>query len=178
MSLDRDLLAAVMAAGADVAAVERTALAARETHQAAIRRLHLAGASMREIAQALSISHQRVQQIVTVSGGSWWSRAWGTRNPKRDVVCTWCLRPPAEVAALVAGPNVYICDACVGDAERVVACGDASASLHLAGRGATARCSFCNHRRSEMHPLVVGPLAAVCGECLTICREFVDGRAV
>src|SRR2546425_3047307 len=111
MALDHDLCENAKAAGARFAEAERQALLARADYHTAVRRLHLAGGSLREIAQALSLSHQRVQQIVNVAGGSWWRRVWRTRNMTRDLVCTWCDRPSSEVAKLIAGPKVFICEA-------------------------------------------------------------------
>src|SRR5919106_161691 len=119
MPLDSQLLQRATAAGARLAEAERTALLARADYHTAIRRLHLDGASLREIAEALSLSHQRVQQVVTAAGGSWW-QAWRRRSAERDPICTWCERPPGEVAKLIAGPKVFICDACVAAAERAV----------------------------------------------------------
>ena len=119
MVVDPNLLNKARATGAQLAEAERTALLSRAEHHTAIRRLHLGGASLREIADALSISYQRVQQIVSGAGGSWWTRIWRNRRPAPDAVCTWCGRPPAEVSKLIAGPHVYICDACVEAAERV-----------------------------------------------------------
>lgn len=34
--------------------------------------------------------------------------------PSRVFRCSFCLKPQTEVAKLVAGPGVFICDACVG----------------------------------------------------------------
>src|SRR5262245_45699484 len=119
MGMTKELLDRARAAGDDLAEAERTVVIARGEYYTAIRRLHLAGASLREIAEVLSLSHQRVQQIVNVSGGSWWRRAWRTRRLRNGAVCTWCDRPPSEVTKLVAGPNIYICDACVTAAGRV-----------------------------------------------------------
>ncbi len=34
--------------------------------------------------------------------------------------CSFCLKPKAEVAVLVAGPGVYICDACVALCNSVI----------------------------------------------------------
>ena len=79
MVLDRDLLARATAAGNELAEAERKALLSRAEYHTAIRRLHLGGGSFREIAQALALSHQRVQQIVNEAGGSWWSRVWRMR---------------------------------------------------------------------------------------------------
>jgi hypothetical protein len=175
MAINQDLLQKVRASGTQLAETERQALLARAEYHTAIRRLHLAGASLREIAQALELSHQRVQQVVRDSGGSWWSRAWSTRRARRDAVCTWCGRPPSEVSKLVAGPNVYICDSCLEAAER--AARGVAGTLHAARKGARERCAFCSGRQNEDRKVVAGPAANICTECLRICREFVDGRA-
>ena len=124
MIADQNLLDQARAAGARLTESERAALLARADYHTAIRRLHLAGASLREIAEALSLSHQRVQQVVSAAGGSWW-QVWRRRTAARDAVCSWCERPPSEVAKLIAGPNVYICDSCVADAERTATSGGA-----------------------------------------------------
>jgi len=52
---------------------------ARADYHHAVRRLHAAGASMREIAEALGISHQRVHQIVDEESKPMWLR----RPPQR-----------------------------------------------------------------------------------------------
>src|SRR5687768_13351382 len=112
MSTDPHLLEKARAAGTALAEAERQVLVSRADYHTAIRRLHLAGASLREIAQALSLSHQRVQQIVSAAGGSWWP-LWRSRSRRPDMACTWCDRPASEVSKLIAGPNIFICDACV-----------------------------------------------------------------
>jgi transcriptional regulator with XRE-family HTH domain len=48
--------------------LQREVELARVDHDHAIRRLHASGGSMREIAEALGLSHQRVHQIVEASG--------------------------------------------------------------------------------------------------------------
>src|SRR5262245_22328169 len=120
MALDAELLKRAQAAEAQLGAAERQAMLARAEYHTAIRRLHLAGASLREIAQELDLSHRRVQQIVEQAGGSWWRRIRRTRRRKRDAVCTCCRRPPSEVAKLIAGPDVFICDGCVAAAQQTV----------------------------------------------------------
>lgn len=175
MIADHNLLDQAQAAGTRLAEAERAALLARADYHTAIRRLHLAGASLREIAQALSLSHQRVQQVVSAAGGSWW-QAWRRRTVARDAVCGWCERPPSEVSKLIAGPNVYICDSCVEDAERTLG-STAADRAHLKRlTGATRRrCGFCTRRATETRPLITGP-ANICGECLRICREILNSR--
>jgi hypothetical protein len=178
MTLSQDLLEKARAGQADLAEAERRVLLARAEYHTAIRRLHLAGGPLREIAGALSFSHQRIQQIVSATGGSWWRRVWRTRNVRRDAVCTWCDRPPSEVSKLVAGPNVYICDSCLDLAGRALSGADGGPGApRLASAGARERCSFCNKRRNGKRAVVTGPAANICSECLRICREFMEGRA-
>jgi hypothetical protein len=162
--LDPHLLEQARAAGRRLASAERDAILARADYNTAIRRLHLGSASLREIAQALSISHQRVQQVVSAAGGSWW-QVWRRRGA-RDAVCSWCKRPPSEVTKLIAGPKVYICDACVGAAERALA-------DHGCGPRGNHRCDFCGKRANADRTVVAGP-PNVCGECLRVCREILD----
>jgi hypothetical protein len=167
VTLNQDLLKVARKTGADVAEADRQALVARAEYHTAVRRLHLAGASLREIAHALELSHQRVHQIVDGSGGSWWRRAWRTRGSTADAVCTWCGRPPSEVDKLVAGPNIYICDACVREAERSLR---KSEDSRVAVR--VARCSFCRRFASARRKVVTGRQANVCADCLQTCRDF------
>ena len=169
VTLNQELLNTARKTGADVAEAERQALLTRAEYHTAVRRLHLAGASLREIAEALSLSHQRVHQIVEGSGGSWWRKAWRTRSTTRDAVCTWCSRPPSEVEKLVAGPNIYICDRCVREAER---------ALRKTEGGTTkprmSRCSFCRRFGGARRTVVTGRQASVCAECLQMCRDFMS----
>jgi len=176
MVADHNLLEKARDSGALLAEAERQALLARAEYHTAIRRLHLGGASLREIAEALSMSHQRVQQIVSAAGGSWW-QIWKRRSVRPDAVCTWCDRPPSEVAKLIAGPAVFICDACIQAAETALSGGTKDrGALMAAEPGTRARCSFCRKRANEKRAVVVGP-ANVCSECLGICREISDSRA-
>lgn len=177
MTAERELLEQARAAGAQLAEAERQVLLSRAEYHTAIRRVHLAGRSMREIAQALSLSHQRVQQIVHDAGGTWWRRVWRMRKARPDAVCTWCQRPPSEVSKLIAGPAVFICDACVEAAERAATSGDGPSSTLKRSSGGTMRpCAFCRKRGSATRPLIVGP-ARICGDCLKACREILDARA-
>jgi hypothetical protein len=47
----------------------------------------------------------------------------GTTEASRPVIasCSFCGKPTTEVAALVAGPGVYICDECVALCQQVIA---------------------------------------------------------
>ena len=177
MVLDPDLLDKAKTAGAGLTAAEREVLLARAEYHTAVRRLHLAGGALREIAQTLSISHQRVQQIVSGAGGSWWTRIWRTRQIGPDAVCTWCTRPPSEMSKLIAGPRVYICEACVVAAERTAGGRHASPFVRRKEKSATMRCAFCGHRARRDRALVTAAAGHVCTDCLRVCREILDGRA-
>jgi hypothetical protein len=178
MTLDPELLQRARAAGTALAEQERLASVARGEYHTTIRRLHLAGGTLREIADALAFSHQRVQQIVQATGGSWWRKAWRTRNAKRAAICTWCDRPASEVSKLVAGPNVYICDGCLElAASALVDAWGTSDTLRRAPEGGRERCSFCNKRSGGDRAIVAGTAANICSECMRICREFMEGAS-
>ncbi len=178
MILSPELLEKAKKAGARFAEVELQAELARADYHTAVRRLHLAGGSLREIAQALSVSHQRVQQIVSGAGGSWWRRVWRTRTVRPDAVCTWCGRSPAEVVNLIAGPNVFICDACVRSAEGAAGGREAAGPFgRLKEKSVAARCAFCGKRAGGGRTLIAAPAGQVCTDCLRICREILEAAS-
>jgi hypothetical protein len=179
--VDKDLLTSAIAAADRSAAADRQAEMARADYHHAVRQLHLAGAPLREIAQELGLSHQRVQQIVQSSGGTWWSRVWRGRTVRPDMTCSFCSLPPGEVAKLIAGPDVYICDACVGVAEQVLRtrkpAGSKTASIAPVDPTRRVRCSFCG--RKGVHDLKLAGTGRkhVCHKCLELCRRILDARS-
>jgi ATP-dependent Clp protease ATP-binding subunit ClpA len=74
MGLDDDILGEARQARDRLIAARHEAEDARADYHHAIRRLHASGASMREIAEALGISHQRVHQIVDEEPRPVWPR--------------------------------------------------------------------------------------------------------
>ncbi len=174
MVINERLLKKAQDAGARLAEAERQLQKARSEYHALVRRMHLAGGSLREMAQALDLSHQRVQQMVGGAGGSWWRRVWRLRSLKGNLVCTFCGRRQDQVAKLIAGPKVLICDLCLESAERILSGSVPSAvgSLVPAGERARARCSFCGKRRGAGRPLLTGPEGNICGECLNVCQQI------
>jgi hypothetical protein len=174
MTINGRLLKKTKEAGARLASAESEVESARREYHALVRRIHLAGASLREIAQALELSHQRVQQIVDGAGGSWWRRIWRSRNVRGNLTCTFCGRSQDAVARLIAGPKVFICGECVAAAEQALSGGSPAAvriPLAPAGDNSKTRCSFCSKRRSAGRPVLTGP-ASICGECLDVCRQI------
>lgn len=122
--MDSDLLAEARRAQVRLIDAERDADVARADFHRAVRRLHLHGASLRELAGTLGLSHQRVHQIVESAGGSRrWLRDRPKSRPAPQVACTFCGQGRSQGAKLIAGPHVYICDTCVPQARAVITSG-------------------------------------------------------
>ena len=52
---------------------------------------------------------------------------------KRKLTCSFCRRSEADVAKLVAGPRVFICDRCAAEAVRIMSESDSKHSEASAG---------------------------------------------
>ncbi len=163
--MDGNLLAEARRAQERLVDAERDAEIARAEFNRAVRRLHLQGSSLRELAATLGLSHQRVHQIVAEAGGS---RRWARRRDTRPdplLACTFCGSPQNKVRKLIAGPGAYICDGCVGAAETVIGSGQAASTqagliTAVPGQEKQARCSFCGKYR----PTVAGLAKVSAGE--------------
>ena len=188
--LDGKLLAAARHAQERLIEAEHDAEVARAEFHRAVRRLHLHGGSLRELAQALGLSHQRVHQIVEAAGGS---RRWGRRRAARPVAaaCSFCGRRHPDASDMIAGPGVYICEACATLAAEVLGTGQATAAGPALIRPVTEhekreRCSFCGKYRPQCTGLAAAasPSAdgktvrhvAICAECLALCAEIIAER--
>ena len=188
--MNEDLLAEARQAQERVIDAERDADVARAEFYRAVRRLHLHGSSLRELAASLGLSHQRVHQIVEEAGGS---RRWlrGQATGRRDrplLACTFCGRHQKQVRKLIAGPDVYICDGCVDLVKNVTGEGQAVRTAlgpisAVPGDEHRVQCSFCGKNRRQASGLAVMPTvtagkkgnasAAICSECLDLCDEIV-----
>jgi hypothetical protein len=182
--MDEELISRAKQAEERLLEAEQDAVVARAEFHRAVRRLHLSGASLRELADALQLSHQRVHQIVNAAGGA---RRWRSRDRMpRELNCSFCGRGRHKTRKVVAGPGVYICEVCVALAESVIASGlgkeTALGTIEPVPANAIARrCSFCGKHRHQVTGLATivdnpaGKLnadAAICGECLALCREI------
>jgi hypothetical protein len=186
MGLDPELVREVEVARERLLEAQHAAERARADYHHAIRRLHAGGGSLREIAEALRLSHQRVHQIIDEAPEPtrpWWRRRG--RRPQGPVgPCSFCGRSRKEVARLIAGPGVCICEQCVAQATRLSAGapeGWAEGPMRLEPPGSEARCSFCGKDARQGALLVAGGLAGapggkfgqdgarICDECLDLC---------
>jgi len=184
--MDETLMAEARRAQERLIDAERDADVARAEFHRTVRRLHLHGASLRELASGLGLSHQRVHQIVEAAGGS---RRWVRRDRARPdpgrLLCTFCGKSQKQVQKLIAGPSVYICDGCI-DLARVVLSDGLPVTTEIAELTAgpaderRTQCSFCGKRRDQVAGLVVGSVqterkapAAICAECLDLCVEII-----
>lgn len=110
------------------------------------------------------------------------------RRQHPDLACSFCGRAQDQVRKLIAGPGAYVCDACVAQAEGVVASG-IGAGTELGQMNAVpeqdglARCTFCGKRRVQVPGLAA--LAAgsagespgsvtICAECISLCNEIIE----
>jgi hypothetical protein len=189
VGLDRELTREAQVAREQLAVSQHAAERARADYHRAIRRLHAAGGSLREIADALGLSHQRVHQIIdeaTEPTRPRWRRR-PQRLPGRPGPCSFCGRSREECAKLIAGPGVFICDRCVAQATGLSAGalveGRAVGPMRLEAPASEARCSFCGKQARQGVLLVAGGLPAapvgkfgqdarICDMCLNLCGEI------
>jgi ClpX C4-type zinc finger len=155
--LDESLLAAAREAALRRAEAEVLQTTAKANEQLAIRRLQLAGGSVREIAKALGYSHQRIQQMIdAVDDG----RGWKRKGKAPDMlICSFCQKTQKVVAKLIAGPSVYICNECV--------------ELARTGFRPQPTCSFCGKEAAPKLRVRGLGTVAVCFECLDLCDEII-----
>ncbi|HZD69778.1 MAG TPA: hypothetical protein VFA45_13005 [Actinomycetes bacterium] len=113
MSLDADLVRDAETARERLIASQHAAEQARADYRHAIRRLHAAGGSLREIAEVLRLSHQRV-------------------TPDSRFKCSFCGKGARQARCVVArglasapggapGEGTRICDECLVLCEDILA---------------------------------------------------------
>jgi hypothetical protein len=173
VALDEGLLRAARAAAAQWSEAVSRAEAVKADYHRAVRHLHLSGGSMREIAEALDVSHQRVQQMVEEAGGT---AGWKPRKSGVDLACSFCGVARAEVGKLVAGPGVYICDGCVELCGRVIEDAESAhgpSHLDPVPSGSAFSCSFCGRAAAEGGRLVAGPGVKICDRCVRFSAEVI-----
>ena len=193
MGLDQELVREAERAREQLAVSQHAAERARADYHHAIRRLHAAGGSLREIAEALGLSHQRVHQIVEEAAKPT-PRRWRRRHqvlPGSPGPCSFCGCSHQDCAKLIAGPGVYICDRCLAQATRLsvgaAGGGRTAGPMRLEPSGSEVRCSFCGKEARKVRHLVAGGLSVpagkfgdlprICDKCLDLCEEILAETA-
>lgn len=178
MPLDSGLLRQARTAQTRVIEAEQDAEILRAEFNRAIRRLQLAGGSLREIAEEFGLSHQRVHQIVEATGGS---RSWRSSHARSgDLCCSFCGKHQKQVKTLIAGPDTYICDRCVGRAHSVLATDGKAASTptatirRVSDQGHEEWCSFCGKNHRQVQAMAAAAAGRICNECLDLCDEVIS----
>jgi hypothetical protein len=177
MPLDSSLLGQARAAEARVFNAERDAEAARIEFHRTLRRLQLAGGSLREIAEAFGLSHQRVHQIVAASGGS---RSWpgGQAGSSELLSCSFCGKHQKKVSKLISGPEALICDGCIARVHSVLEAPATRVSTPIAviqslsDEDPDVSCGFCGKSRHRVGAMAAAGEARICDECLNLCDEI------
>ena len=147
MTLDKEILNEARELRSRLVELQHDAVRAQLDYHHAIRRLHAGGGSMREIAEALDVSHQRVHQIVEQS--------------KRTEQCWFCGRAGGDVGKMMAGPVALICDLCVAEAQ-------------VAEVGT---CSFCSETKPVHQGAAADEDARICRSCLDFSAAVISAAA-
>jgi ClpX C4-type zinc finger len=187
MALEAGLVDEARAARDRLIRLQHEAELAQVDYQHAIRRLHASGGSLRVIARELGISYQRVHQIVDLATGK-----GAVKASTVGAECSFCGARRERVRKLIAGPGVFICEACVDLAAEVV---DERAERTSGGTrlrpvdrtNAKGRCSFCGKRRERVEGLAEAPdrppagkfgrrsgVVRICNDCLALCGEILS----
>ena len=181
MALDPKQLERTREARAAALDLQYEAERAQLRFQHEIRKLHAAGASLREIAESLGLSHQRVHQIVDPESGKAALKPKYTVPEGRLLHCSFCSRSQAEVSKLIAGPSVAICDTCTHRATSLIATGRPARGQVKLRLVSDETCDFCGQgmqpagkrvRRRGVTHLVRGAGTTICNECIGLCNEI------
>ena len=175
---EEDELAEIKEKEARVKELEDDLQAAKEAYNAAIRKMHVGGKSLREIGQLLNLSHQRVHQIVESEARGW--RAF-LRPAKPEPACSICGLNGDRVEKLVQGPGIFACDYCITSCSMVLASNYAGHSILSGGNEfkkldpkSKRRCSFCGKLPGHKRQVIAGNKHQVCDKCIELSLQYME----
>ena len=96
------------------------------------------------------------------------------------LTCSFCGKSQKQVKKLIAGPQVYICDGCVGRVRAVIAEPGRTVSTTIAtiqqvsDEAGAEQCSFCGKPRHQVAAMTSTGDARICNECLALCDQILD----
>lgn len=170
VDINESLLRNVNAARENMEVAEREARRKRSEYHAAIGELARSGLTVREVAKAVDLSHQRIQQLLD------------------DLVCSFCDLPASEVAKLIAGGGRrrFICDRCAARAALALRTeGDVDEDRVVMAFTATTRdpCEFCGRRigergdgRQKIDAMAMHNHVRICRPCVKRCTDILAGE--
>jgi ribosomal protein L37AE/L43A len=172
MDIDPKLVAECEEARSSMRDAEEALRLAQSNFERSVRRLYVEGASTRQIAAALGLSHQRVHQLVGAEPKSWWRRTLGL-SPEPPRECSFCGKSAKEVSKLVAGPGIYICDSCIHAAAGLFATATDEGAPPFERLPVTSqkRCSFCGKRKRDLRR-VSANMHQICESCTDLAEEI------
>jgi hypothetical protein len=92
-----------------------------------------------------------------------------------EMSCRFCGCGFHEVASLIKGPTVAICDRCtVAFSEAVRMCGQLPTGAAFRPEPEWS-CGFCGKLAADVAGVIVRNQAAICPECLRTCHDLLEG---
>jgi hypothetical protein len=190
MPIDEELLAEAVRAAERITQAQHAVEEARAGFQRAVRTLYVQGGSMREIAERLGISHQRVHQLLDLpkpDDNRWRQHRVRARRRQALPDCQFCGRSQQQVRKLIMGSDTAVCNACATLGHALLRGGplavQRNAHVTLAIEAGPGSCGFCGKKTGTPDPhlggrtlaLVVAPHAAgtICAECLELAVEII-----
>jgi kynureninase len=101
----------------------------------------------------------------------------GDTGSDQELSCSFCGQTRWQVSKIVAGPDVYICDGCVGQAASVLSTGSpaiigTAAMVRVDSHSRGQRCSFCGQPFHRVAGLASARDGRICAECIELCEEI------
>jgi ClpX C4-type zinc finger protein len=89
--------------------------------------------------------------------------------------CSFCGKKQSDIAKLIAGPAVFICNECVDDCSAALAKREPTGSITtIINETAEAKCFFCGRGAVEVSGIVGCGTARICDQCIKICRDILS----
>ena len=154
---------------------EDAAVSARVEFESKVRRLYVQGASTREIADVLGLSHQRVHQMIGPHAKPWWKRVPGVKG-KGPLRCSFCGKDEKRVQKLVSGTGVHMCNGCIETAAHLIDHPPIAQKRIFKRLDETSakRCSFCGSRKRGLARVTAGA-NQICANCVAMAEKIVAG---